>query len=203
LSGNSHIVDLVLDKVPDIDGLVLALGNNNSLLRLAFSNTLISEDKWTALCKSLASHSTLVHLRLHRTFPHEPAGNSLERNAHRTSAFLQMLQANTALQELDARDGSSDPQDEFDERILVEVIQPYFRRLPHVRAFGKCRGPEYAQALARALYKVDESPALTWMLIRSNIPAILGMGEENEEDMVPDTKADAGGRRYLENEGHT
>jgi hypothetical protein len=90
-----------------------------------------------------------------------------------------MLQTNTVLQERDTRRAiAEDPHDddEFDERILAEVIQPYFRRLPHVRAFGKYRGPGYPQVLARALYKVDDSPALLGMLIRNNIPTIMGFG---------------------------
>jgi hypothetical protein len=99
-----------------------------------------------------------------------------------------MLETNTVLQELAARRNPMCPEyDEFDERILSEVIQPYFRRLPHVRAFGNYRGPGYDQLLAPALSKVYDSPALVWMLIRSSIPAILGSGEVNKEGMVSDT----------------
>jgi hypothetical protein len=103
-NNGSNGVDLFLDNVPDVDGgLVRALGNNNSLLRLAFSNILIREGSWTALCQSLASHSTLVHLRLYRTFYHAPTDNSIDRKALRVNAFIRMLQTNTALQELVAR----------------------------------------------------------------------------------------------------
>jgi hypothetical protein len=132
LSGNCNVVDLALDKVPHIDGgLVPALGNNNSLLSLAFSDTVINEDNWTALCQLLASNSKLVHLRLHRTFPHEPTGTCTKRKVLRDNAFLQMLLANTTLQELDARVRSFDPnpQGEFDEDTLSDVILPYLRRL--------------------------------------------------------------------------
>jgi hypothetical protein len=202
LKGDCNIVELYLHQVPDVDGLVRALIKNKSLVRLSFVGIRISDDNWTVLCQSLSRHPKLEYLRLSPTFPLGLDHNSNESKTRRTNVFLKMLQANTVLQELEARRYVTSPlYDEFDERILVDVIQPYFRRLPHVRAFGKCRGPEYAQALARALYKVDESPALIWILIRSNIPAILGLAEENEEDMVPDTKADGGGRKYLENEG--
>jgi hypothetical protein len=109
LEGLCNIEEILLYSVPDIDGFVLALGNNNSLLRLTFWDTIISDDNWTALCQSLARNSTLVHLCLHRTFLHELAGPSGVRKVLRTSAFLQMLRFNTALQELDARDGNSDP----------------------------------------------------------------------------------------------
>jgi hypothetical protein len=74
-----------------------------------------------------------------------------------------MLQDNTVLQELDVEA----PREDFDECILSDVIQPYFRRLAHVRAFGKYRGAGYAQL-------VNDSPALIWM----NIPTILGLGDE-------------------------
>jgi hypothetical protein len=91
-----------------------------------------------------------------------------------------MLQANTVLQKLKARRNRLTPTyDEFDERILSDVIQPYFRRLPHVRAFGNYRGPGYDQLLAPALSKVHDSPALVWTLIRSSIPTILGSREDN------------------------
>jgi hypothetical protein len=86
-----------------------------------------------------------------------------------------MLQTDNVPQELEARTPTNPQFNEFDERILVGVIQPYFRRLRHVRAFEKYRGPGYAWVLARALHKVDDSPALSGMLIRSNIPNILGV----------------------------
>jgi hypothetical protein len=166
--------------VPDIDGLVLALAENKSLVCLTFCSH-ISDDNWTVLCQSLSSHPKLEHLKKFRTFPCEvPNQHSNERKARRTNVFLKMLQANTVLQELTCRGVlARDHYDEFDERILADVIEPYFRRLPHVRAFGKYRGPGYPQVLARALYKVDDSPALLERLIRSNIPTILGFGEDN------------------------
>ncbi len=164
------MVDLVVDKVPRIArGLVEALGENNSLLSLAFSNTVINEDNWTVLCQSLAGHSKLVRLRLHHTFPHEPAGTCTERKVLRDNAFLQMLQANTALQELDARDESSDPRDEFDEDTLSDVILPYLQSL---RTFA---GPDPSLDLfVHALSTVGlDNLNLAWMLIRSNLPTIL------------------------------
>jgi hypothetical protein len=203
LKEDCDIVELYLHQVPDIDGLVRALAKNKSLVRLSFVGIRISDDNWTVLCRSLSRLPKLEYLRLSPTFPLGLDHNSNESKTRRTNVFLKMLQANTVLQELEASRYVTSPlYDEFDERILVDVIQPYFRRLPHVRAFGKYRGPEYARVLARALYKVNDSPALTWMLIRSNIPALLGLGG-NELGMVPDTKADGGGGRYLENEGHT
>jgi hypothetical protein len=184
LRENCNIVDLTLDELPDIDGLARALAENKSLVRLAVDDVRISDANWTVLCQSLSRHPRLVHLRLLRTFPHVPGHNSTERKIRRTHVFLEMLQANTVLQELDALSWSRLPHDEFDERLLSDVIQPYFRHLPHVRAFA---GPYRAQVFVEVLCKVDGSPALAWMLIRNNIPAILGEGEENEQDMVPDT----------------
>jgi hypothetical protein len=91
-----------------------------------------------------------------------------------------MLQTNTVLQKLYAPRYGRDPQyHEFDGRILADVIRPYFRRLRHVRAFGNYRGPLYAQVLARALYKVNDSPALVWMVIRNNISTLLESEEGN------------------------
>jgi hypothetical protein len=130
LSLNCNIVELVLDNVTEVDDeLFPALGYNNRLLRLVFSGTSISEANWTALCQSLVTNSTLGYLRLHRTFPNEPAGTSVSRMVHRTIAFVRMLRYNTALQELDASDGNSDL-DEFDESILSDMIQPYIRDRP-------------------------------------------------------------------------
>jgi hypothetical protein len=142
VSGNCNIVDLALDKVPNIDdGLVwIRALDNNSLLHLAISNILISEANWTTLCESLSRHSTLVHLRLLRTFPHEPVLTSNQRKAHRTEAFLEMLQVNTVLRKLDARGGRIRTQDEFDEHTLSEVIQPFLRVRKHAGRYG---GPEY------------------------------------------------------------
>jgi hypothetical protein len=113
---------------------------------------------------------------------------SNENNIRRTDVFLKMLQANTVLQELRThRAGFLPYYYGFDERILVDVIQPYFRHLPHVRAFGRQNGsPYYAQVLPRALNKVDDSPTLVWMIVRGNIPTILGLQEGNEEDVVLD-----------------
>jgi hypothetical protein len=164
-----------------VDGLVRALAENKSLVRSTFFNIRISDDNWTVLCQSLSRHPKLEYLRLSSTFPRElPDQHSNERLTRRTGIFLKMLETNTVLQELNAiRIGTDSRNDEFDERILTDVIEPYFRRLPHVRAFGKYRGPGYAQVLARALYKVDDSPALLGMLIHSNIPTILGFGEDN------------------------
>jgi hypothetical protein len=176
LRGDCNVVELDLQWVPDIDGLVRALAENKSLVRLTFANMCISDDNWTVLCQSLSSHPKLEYLRLFHTFPREPPDqHSNKRKIRRTNVFLTMLQANTVLQELDTFTYLPDPQ----ERILAGVIQPYFRRLPHVRAFGKYHGPGYAQVLARALYKVNDSPALVWMLIRNNISTILGFGEDN------------------------
>jgi hypothetical protein len=83
----------------------------------------------------------------------------------------------------DARDGSSDPQDEFEERTLTDVVQPYSLRL---RAFAGM-DPSldfFVQALSDA--ELDNFD-LTWMLIRSNVPTILGFQQGHEEEvMVPD-----------------
>jgi hypothetical protein len=181
-------VELYLHQMPDIDGLVRTLAKKKSLVRLSFLGIRISDDNWTALCQSMSRHPRLEYLRLSSTFPRGLDHNSNESKTRRTNVFLKMLQANSVLQEFEARRYVKSPlYDEFDEHTLVDVIQPYFFRLPHVRSFGKCRGPRYSQMLARALHKVDDSPALAWMLIRSSIPAILGLGEQNEEGVVPDT----------------
>jgi hypothetical protein len=180
LRGDCNIVELYLKQVPAIDGLVRALAKNKSLVRLNFEGIRISGDNWTTLCQSLSRHPKLEYLRLFPKFPHGPDINSNASKTRRTNVFLKMLQANTVLQELDARRYVASPlYDEFDERVLADVIQPYFRRLPHVRAFGKYRGPGCAQVLARALHRVGDSPGLTWLLVRSNIPTILGLGEDN------------------------
>jgi hypothetical protein len=179
LRGNCNIVELHLLWLPGIDGLVRALAKNKSLVRLHFTDVRISDDNWTVLCQSISRHPKLEYLRLLHTFPRGPQQHSKDRKTRRTNVFLKMLQTNTVLQGLGVRWGATDPHDEFDERILSDVIQPYCRRIRHVRAFGKYRGLRYRQVLARALYKVDDSPALLAMLIRSNIPAILGFGEDN------------------------
>jgi hypothetical protein len=179
LRRDCNIVELHLFMVLDIDRLVRTLAKNKSLVRLTFSNICISDENWTVLCQSLSSHPKLEYLELVRTCPHELQQHSKDRKTRRTNVFLKMLQTNTVLRGLGVRFGATDPHDEFDERILADVIQPYFRRLPHVRAFGKYRSPGYAQVLARALSKVDDNPALLGMLIRSNIPTILGFGEDN------------------------
>jgi hypothetical protein len=182
LSGNCNIVDLVLVNVPDVDGgLFQELGNNNSLLRLTFLDTLISEANWTALCQSLARHSTLGYLRLHRTFPHEPADTSSVRKAHRTSAFLRMLQTNTALQELVASGEISDPRDEFDDGILMNVIQPCLS----VSAFAGADPSLDVFVEALSTVQLDNID-LTWMLIRRYVPTILGFQQGNaQEAMAP------------------
>jgi hypothetical protein len=183
IRGDCNIAELHLTQMLDIDGLVRALADNRSLVRLAFSNIFISDDNWTVLCQSLSRHPKLEYLELFWTFPfsHQHSNDATsERLTRRTDVFLQMLQTNTVLQELNAPRYEPDPRnDEFDERILADVIQPYFRHVRHVRAFGNYRGPLHAQVLARALYKVNESPALVWMLIRNNMSPILGFEEDN------------------------
>jgi hypothetical protein len=181
LRGDCNIVELYLQLVPDIDGLVRALAENKSLVRLDISDTRISDSSWTVLCQSLSRHPKLESLSLLHTFPCELLDqNSDERKTSRTKVFLKMLQTNTVLQELnDPGSWVGNPDDEFDERILVDVIQPYFRRLRHVRAFGNYHGPLYAQAIARALHNVNDSPALVWMLIRNNMSTIMGIEEDN------------------------
>jgi hypothetical protein len=183
LRGNFNITVLVLQIVPDIDELVRALAENKSLVRLAFRVVRISDDNWTVLCHSLSRHPKLEFLHLFKTFSLGPDRNSNESKTRRTNVFLVLQKLETP------RDVESTGYDDaFDECILAAVIQPYFRHLPHVRAF--CRqhgGPTYAKVLALALKKVNDSPALTWMLIRGNIPTILGLQEGNEDEaMVPD-----------------
>jgi hypothetical protein len=200
LRGGCNLVELSLHQVPNIDRLIPALVENKSLVRLGFYETRISDNHWTVLCQSLSIHPKIEFLGLDSTFPcgrknsnERKASN--ERKTRRTNVFLSMLQANTVLRQLDAPRAIVEPQyDEFDERILSDVIQPYFRHLQHVRDFGQYRGPGYALELARALYKVDDSPGLTWMLIRSNIPTfcsnvptISEVGEDNMEGIVLDT----------------
>jgi hypothetical protein len=181
LRGDCNIVEFHVQLVHEIDGLVRALSENKSLVRLTFVDVRISDSSWAVLCQSLSSHPKLEYLKLVRTFPCEvPGQHSNERLTHRTDMFLKMLQTNTVLEELNAPRYARDPRfNEFDERILVDVIQPYFRRLRHVRTFGNYHGPLYAQVLARALYKVDNSPALVWMLIRNNMPIVLEFEEDN------------------------
>jgi hypothetical protein len=180
LRGDCNIVELYLNKVPGIGGLVQALANNKSLVRLNFVDMRISDNKWTKLCRSLARHPKLEYLRLSHTFPRGPHQLSNERKTRRTIVFLKMLQTNTVLQELEIHKGRAKaPDDEFDDPIMADVIQPYFRCLRHVRALGNYCGPLYAQVLARALYKVNDSPALVWMLIRNNMSIVLEFEEDN------------------------
>jgi hypothetical protein len=185
LRGDCNIVELYLNQAPDIDGLVRALAENKSLVRLGISYIRISDDNWVVLCQSLTIHPNLEFLHLTGTFPFAPNQRSNENKTRRTNVFLEMLRANAVLQELDAERSGTEPEfDEFDER-LEDVIKPYFRHLQHVRAFGQHRGPVYAQVLARALNKVDDT--LAWMLVRSSIPTILEFREGNEDDIVLDT----------------
>jgi hypothetical protein len=178
LRGNCDIVELHLTgEVPDTAELFRALAENKSLVRLDFDRTLISDKNWTVLCHSLSKHSKLESLTLRDTFPGGVDQHSNEnRKTRRTSIFLKMLQVNTVLRELDAIRFGVEPQHrEFDERILTDVIQPYFRHLSHVRAFGQSRGPKNAQMVALALSKVDDSPTLAWMIVCSSIPTIMKM----------------------------
>jgi hypothetical protein len=180
LRGDCNILKLYLGRVPDIDGLVQALAENKSLVSLYFTDIRISDDIWTELCHSLSRHPKLESLNLDRTFPCElPDQHSNERRTRRTNIFLQMLQTNTVLQQLDAQSGARHHNDEFDDGVLADVIRPYFRHLRHVRDFDNYRGPLHAQVLARALYKVNDSPALVWKLIRNNLSTILGFEEDN------------------------
>jgi hypothetical protein len=178
LRGNCNIAKLNIGKVPDIDELVRALAENKSLVRY----------NWAVLCHSLSRHPKVEALRHFQQYDVNQYSN--ESKTRRTDVFLKMLQANTVLRELAVHGMSvTEPHyDGFDERILVDVIQPYFRHLPHARAFGRqLRGPIYAKVLALASNKVDDSPTLTWMLIRGNVPTILGLQEGNDEAaMVPD-----------------
>jgi hypothetical protein len=152
-------------------------------VRLHFSDARINDDNWTVLCHSLSKHPKLKALTFFRGFRADAYSN--ESKTRRTDVFLKMLQANTVLQEL--RTDVIAYHGGFDLCILVDVIQPYFRHLPHVRAFGRhVIGHMYAKVLALALNKVDDSPTLVWMLIRDNIPTILGLQEGNEEDVVLD-----------------
>jgi hypothetical protein len=152
----------------DIDGLVCVLADIKNLVRLTFWDTRISDENWTVLCHSLSRHPKLEFLRLFRTFPYRPDHHSNERKTRRTNFFLKMLQANTVLQDLGTpRCLLNSRYDDFDERILSVVIQPYLRRLAHVRPL-----PGYNKLLASALHKVDDSPALVWTLIQSSIPTI-------------------------------
>jgi hypothetical protein len=173
-----NIVVLCLHTVSTTDELFQALAENKSLVHLNFYETRISDDNWTVLCHSLSGHPKLESLGLLCTFPYRVDKHSNESNkTSRTNVFLKMLQANTVLQELDAgRSTVLGPQnDEFDESILTDVIQPYFRHLLHVRALGQTRGPVYAQVMALALSKVNDSPTLAWMIVCSSIPTILKM----------------------------
>jgi hypothetical protein len=180
LRGDCNIVELHFNHLTDIDGLVRVLTENKSLVRLIFANIQISDDNWTVLCQSLSRHPKLEYLCLFGTFPPGPDHHSNERKTRRTNLFLKMLQVNTTLQELyTPRSLLYSRYDEFDERILSDVIQPYLHHLPHVRALGNNRGPGYDHLLVSALYKVCDSSALVWTLIRSSIPTILESGEDD------------------------
>jgi hypothetical protein len=175
LRGNCNIVELWLFAASNTAELFRALAENKSLVRLTFHNTRISDNNWTVMCHSLSKHPKVEYLYLRGTFPSGVDQHSNEnKKTRRTNIFLKMLQANTVLQELNARRNGLEPQYyEFDERILTDVIQPYFRHLSHVRAFGQSRGPENAQMIALALSKVDDSPALAWMVVCKSISTIM------------------------------
>jgi hypothetical protein len=181
LRRNCSNVEVWLQYVSDIDEFVRALAENRSLVRMSIVDTRISDDNWTVLCQTLSRHPKLECLRLARTFPCGVDHDSNENNkTRRTNVFLEMLQGNTVLQKLRTIwDGRHTENDEFDERILADVIQPYLRHLAHVRVFGhnrvQNRGLMHAKVLTLALNKVNDSPSLTWMLIRGNIPTISGV----------------------------
>jgi hypothetical protein len=112
-----------LDNVPNIiHGFVQALRNNNRLLHLAITNTVISDAHWTILCHSLAGNSTLQYLLLLRTFP-----SHYSTQTDRIQGFVDMLEHNTVLRKVYTHGDENGPPDEF-ERSLSVVIHPILLR---------------------------------------------------------------------------
>jgi hypothetical protein len=174
LRGSSSLVNLSLwdygygyVDVPPLNSLFEAIATNTSLKVLSLRHKIIIDESWLILCHSITRHSTLETVDVRRTGHHWPETGtpSDARKTLRTEAVLNVLQANTVLQDLYLTD------DEFDERVMSGVIRPYLRYLPRIRAFvGKySNDPGHAKVLGRALHKVNTNPALIFLLLSTNV----------------------------------
>jgi hypothetical protein len=181
LRGNSCIEELHLGADPpdpgryqndspdindnDMPELLQALATNQNLKVMRMYLTYVSDENWILLCQLVGRHPALKTLTLTSkhslTGPYDAPGAISK--IRRAKAVIEMLVANTALEVLFVSDS------ECDKRILRDVIQPYTQNLANLRTFAEFPSLGQAPVLARALYKVNHSPALVWMLLSNNV----------------------------------
>jgi hypothetical protein len=181
LRGNSSIEELHLGADPpdpgiyqndspdindnDMPELFQALATNQNLKVMRIFLTFVSDENWILLCQIVGRHPALKTLTLTSkhslTGPYDSHGATSK--TRRAKAVIEMLVANTALEELFVSES------ECDERILRDVIHPYTQDLANIRTVAESPSSGRAPVLARALYKASRSPALVWMLLSNNV----------------------------------
>jgi hypothetical protein len=181
LRGNSSIEELHLGADPpnpgmyqndspdindsDMPELLQTLATNQNLKAMRIYLTHVSDENWILLTQIVGRHPTLKTLTLTSkqsvTDPYELHG--VASKTRRAKAVIEMLVANTTLEELFVSDS------ECDERILRDVIRPYTQDLANIRALSEYQSLGRPQVLGRALYKVHHSPALVWILFSNNV----------------------------------
>lgn len=188
LRGNSSIEELHLGGNPpdpgmyqhdspdindnDMPALFQALATNHNLKVMRVYLTYVSDENWILLCQLVGRHPELKSLTLtSKNFlsgPHDAHREtsmviSSTSRTQRAKAVIEMLIANTVLEEIFVSDS------ECDERILRDVIRPYTQDLSNIRALAESQSPGRALVLSRAVYKANRSPALVWILISNNV----------------------------------
>jgi hypothetical protein len=175
LRGNSRLKDLIPHISSNVEvgnrevlAYTRALRENLGLVLLKFSDCLLTDETWDAVCDSLKTHPTLEVLNLQsviQTFGVAHFDPAVLKS--RIQALLDMLTANTSIHTINGV-----PSLFREHELFLGLVIPYLetnRLRPRVGAIQKTLPISYrATVLGRALLAVRTDPNRFWMLLSGN-----------------------------------
>jgi hypothetical protein len=181
---NLHVDRLTNFHVTDMAALISALGANQGLQHLTFSNHAIGEDNWDRLCHALKTHPSLTSVNLQGTGDTATARPGLEKvermfsqqKAFRTLALAEAMEENIVLHTMVLSPDETD--DEMFQESIVPCLETNLFR-PRVIAIkhavdGPLSSSFRQKVLGRALSSVSHNPNLLWCFLSENIDTAFG-----------------------------
>jgi hypothetical protein len=189
LSGNNDVNKLTIARgssafaEEQIRFMSQALPGNMGIEHLSLNSNEISDENWSLLFRSLATHPRIKLVSVHTFGLRPPPPLSAARNTKRMNAILQMLHLNTVIHTIEVRDDFRDeavylnsiiPRLEMNRNCFEVQRQAVKRADPSVRP----------QLLGRALHVVRYNPNLVFQFLSENVPAFVRTEYEQEDSVI-------------------
>jgi hypothetical protein len=188
LNGNKSVKKLTIARSSSkfaemqIRAVAQALPGNMGIEHLSLNSNEISDENWSLLFRSLATHPRIKLLSLSNIWMALP--QSAESKRAMMNAVLQMLQCNTVVRPIELPDAFST--EEVYQNAILPRLEMNCTCFEVQRQAVKRADPSIRpQLLGRALHVVRYNPNLVFQFLSENVPAFVRTEEEEEDSAIP------------------